>query len=136
MSFRKKGRKFRTKTGKTFPISSGKISASEAEDFKSIIADTLRDAFGEKSAAMKSLMRITSANERTVKNWLQGKNAPNGENLVELVRHSDDVLEAFLWMSQRHEILAMKMLMNARDTLNEMIELVDELIGLETREPK
>ena len=56
--------------------------------------------------------------------------------MVELVRHSDDVLEALHWMSQRHEILAMKILMNARETLNEMIELVDVLIGSEIREPE
>jgi hypothetical protein len=129
MSFHKKGRNFRTKTGITFPISSDNIAELDVDDFSSVISETLRVAFGEKSAAVKSLMRITGANDRTVKNWLQGKNAPNGENLVELVRHSDEVLEAFLWMSQRDEILAMKKLMNARDTLIEMIGLIDQLIN-------
>ena len=47
---------------------------------------------------------------------------------MELVRHSDGVLEALLLMAGRDEILAMKMLMNARDTLVQMIELIDELV--------
>jgi hypothetical protein len=128
MSFRNKVRKFQTETGKTFPKSSGKIVASEDDDFTSVIAETLRDAFGRNRAAAKSLMRITGAGERTVKNWLEGKNAPSGKNLVELVRHSDGVLEALLLMAGRDKILAMKKLMNARDTLVQMIELIDELV--------
>lgn len=73
-------------------------------------------------------MRITGAGERTVKNWLEGKNAPSGENLVALTHHSDEVLEAFLLMAGRDEILAMKKLINARDTLVQMIGLIDELV--------
>lgn len=129
MSFRKKVRKVRTENGKTFPKSSDKIMAGDEDDFTSVIAETLRDAFGGNGAAAKSLMRITGAGERTVKNWLEGKNAPSGENLVELVRHSDEVMEAFLLLAGRHEILGMKKLINARDTLIQMIELIDELIA-------
>jgi len=128
MSFRKKVRKFRTKTGKTFPKSSGNIRASEFDDFTSAITETLRQAYGENRGAAKSLMRITGAGERTVKNWLEGKNAPSGENLVELIRHSDEVLEAILLITGRHEILAMKLLMNVRDDLVQMVELIDELV--------
>ena len=134
MSSRKKVRKFRTETGKTFPKSSGKIVVSEDDNFRSVIAKSLRIGFGGNHTAAKSLMAITGAGERTVKNWLEGKNAPNGENLVELVRHSDEVLEAFLLMAGRDEILAMEKLMNARDTLFQMIELIDELMALDLDE--
>lgn len=129
MSFRKKVRKLRTENGKTFPKSSGKLVVSEGDDFTSVIAEVLRDAFGGNGAAAKSLMRITGAGERTVKNWLEGKNAPSGGNLVALVRHSDEALEAFLLLAGRHEILAMKKLLNARDTLVQMIALIDELVA-------
>ncbi|MBT3766109.1 MAG: hypothetical protein HOF84_09650, partial [Rhodospirillales bacterium] len=90
---------------------------------------TLRAAFGRNGAAVKSLMRITDTNERTVRNWLEGKNAPNGENLIELLRHSDEVLEAVLLMAERNEILVMKTLTDIRGSLGQMIKLIDELVA-------
>ena len=66
--------------------------------------------------------------ERTARNWLEGKNAPNGENLIELAHHSDEVLEAFLLMTGHHEILTIKKLINARGALVKMIRLIDELV--------
>ena len=72
-------------------------------------------------------MAYTGAGERTVKNWFEASNAPNGENLVELVRHSDEILEAFLLMTGRDDILAAKKLANARDKLVEILELLKTL---------
>ena len=72
-------------------------------------------------------MGYTGAGERAVKNWFGGKNGPNGENLVELVRHSDEVLEALLLMAGREDILAGKLLVDARDKLVEMLEIIDQL---------
>jgi hypothetical protein len=72
-------------------------------------------------------MAYTGAGERAVKNWFGGKNGPNGENLVELVRHSDEVLEALLLMAGREDILAGKLLVDARDKLVEMLESIDQL---------
>ncbi len=72
-------------------------------------------------------MAYTGAGERTVKNWFEGKNGPNGENLVALVRHSDEVLEALLLMAGRVDILAGKMLVDARDKLIEMLEILGQL---------
>lgn len=64
----------------------------------------------------------------------RGKNAPSSENLVELVHHSDEVLEAFLLIAGRHEILTMKKLLGARDTLVQMISLIDKLVAAEIDE--
>jgi len=72
-------------------------------------------------------MAYTGAGERTVKNWFEGKNAPNGENLVELMRHSDEVLKAMLMMAGREDLLAGKLLVDAREKLIEMIEIIDRL---------
>ena len=80
-------------------------------------------------------MRITGAGERTVKNLLEGKNAPNGANLVELVRHSDEVLEGFLLLAGRKEILTLKKLVDARDKLVQIIELIDALVASDLDEP-
>ncbi len=77
--------------------------------------------------SVKTVMAYTGAGERTVKNWFEGKNGPNGENLVELVRHSDEVLEALLWMAGREDILAGKLLVDARDNLVEMLEMIVQL---------
>jgi hypothetical protein len=127
MSFPKKGRNFRTVSGKTFPKISDRVAVTEKYDFTAVIAETLRNAFGGSRMAIKTVMDCTGAGERTVKNWFQAKNGPNGGNLVELVRHSDEVLEAFLLMSGREDILTAKKLVDARSTLVEMLEFIDRL---------
>ena len=127
MSFRKKGRKIRPISGKTFRKPSDGVAAIDEYHFAAVIAETLRDAFGGSRMAIKTVMAYTGAGERTVKNWFEAKNGPNGENLIELVRHSDEVLEAFLLMSGREEILTAKKLVDARSTLVEMVEFIDRL---------
>ena len=127
MSFRKKGRNFRTVSGKTFPKLSDKVSASDGYEIAAVIAETLRETFGGTRMSVKTVMAYTGAGERTVKNWFQGKNGPNGENLVELVRHSDEVLEVFLLMAGREDILAGKLLIDAGDKLVEMLEIINQL---------
>ncbi len=127
MSFRKKGRKFRPVSGKTFPKSSGRVAASDGYEFAAVIAETLRGTIGGTRMSVKTVMAHTGAVERTVKNWFEGKNGPSGENLVELVRHSDEVFEALLWMAGREDFLAGKLLVDARDKLVEMLEIIDQL---------
>ncbi len=136
MSFRKKGRKVRPVSGKTFPRSSGTVEKSDGNDFTAVIAETLRETYGRSGRSIKTVMAYTGAGERAVKNWFGGKNGPNGENLVELVRHSDEVLEALLLMAGRENILAGKLLVDARDKLVEMLEIIDQLqVGESTADP-
>jgi hypothetical protein len=45
------------------------------------------------------------------------------------VRHSDEVLEALLLMAGREDILAGKLLVDARDKLVEMLEIIDQLLA-------
>lgn len=127
MSFPNKGRKFRPISGKTFPNSHAKVTARSSYDFATVVAETLHEAFGGTRAAIKTVMAFTNAGERTVRNWFDGKNGPNGDNLVELVRHSDEVLEAFLLMAGREDVLSAKKLVDARDKLTEMLEIIDQL---------
>jgi len=127
MAFRKKGRKIRTVSGKTFSRSSGTVPESDGYDFTTVIAETLREAFGGTARSVKTVMAYTGAGEHTVKNWFEGKSAPNGENLVELMRHSDEVLEVLLMIAGREDILAGKLLVDARDKLVEMLEIIDQL---------
>lgn len=127
MSFRKMARKFRPVSGKSFPSSSGRVSASDSYGFAAVIAETLSETFGGTGKSIKTVMAYTGVGERTVKNWFDGKNGPNGENLVELVRHSDEILEALLLMADREDILAGKLLIDARGKLVEMLEIIDLL---------
>ena len=136
MSFRKKGRKVRPVSGITFPRSSGTVEKSDGYDFTAVIAETLRETYGRSGRSIKTVMAYTGAGERAVKNWFGGKNGPNGENLVELVRHSDEVLEALLLMAGREDILAGKLLVDARDKLVEMLEIIHQLqVGESTADP-
>ena len=73
-------------------------------------------------------MAYTGAGERTVKNWFEGRKGPNGENLIELMRHSDEVLEVVLFLADREDILAGKLLVDARDKIAEMLEIIEHLI--------
>ena len=129
MSFHKKGRKFRPISGKAFPKSSDRVAASDGYEFATAIAETLRGANRGACMSVKTVMAYTGVGERTVKNWFAGKNGPNGKNLVELVRHSDEVLEALLLMAGREDILAGKLLVDARDKLVEMLEIIDQLLA-------
>jgi len=128
MSFPKKGRKFRPTSGKIFPNSHEGTAIRDGQDFAGIIAETLHHSFGDTHAAVKTVAAFTGAGERAVRNWFEGKNAPNGENLVELARHSDEVLEAFLLMAGRGDVLSAKKLVDARDKLIEMLGIIDQLL--------
>lgn len=129
MSFPKKGRNFRPISGKTFPNLDTKMAASGDYNFATVIAETLRQTFGGTHGAVKTVVAFTGASERAVKNWFEGKNAPNGENLVKLAGHSDEILEAFLLMAGRGDVLSAKKLVDARDKLVEMLEIIDQLQG-------
>jgi len=131
MSFRKKGRKIRPVSGNTFQNSSDRNTAIAENDFTAAIAETLREAYVGNGSAIKTVMAYTGAGERTVKNWFEAKNSPNGVNLIELVRHSDEVLETFLLMSGRGDILAAKKLVDARGKLLEMLKIIDQLLKSE-----
>jgi len=127
MSFRKTSRKIRPNSRKHFPHLSDKDGDPENLTFAASIARTLNEAFGGTRVSIKTVMAYTGAGERTVKNWFEGKNGPNGENLIDLIRHSDEVLETVLLMAERDDILQGKLLVDARDKVAEMIEIIDQL---------
>jgi len=67
--------------------------------------------------------------ERTVKNWLAGVSGPNGQHLVDLIRHSDDVMEVLLTLAERQQIVAAQKLVDVRNKLAEIVGQIDELMG-------
>jgi hypothetical protein len=126
MSFPKNDRNFQPESGKVLPRSFFGATVHDF-DFTFVVAKALHQAFGGTHAAVKTVSGFTGANERTVRNWFEGKNAPNGMSLVKLARYSDEVLEAFLLMAGRDEILSAKKLVDARDKLVEMLDIIDQL---------
>jgi hypothetical protein len=82
---------------------------------------------GETHKAVKTVVGLTNANERAVKNWFTAKNGPTGRHLVDLVRTSDQVLEAVLLMSGRQELIVAKKLADSKQMLIKMPKLIGDL---------
>ncbi|MDR6530229.1 hypothetical protein J2800_000965 [Caulobacter rhizosphaerae] len=122
MSRSQKDRKLRSNPENLFPN-----SAAEGFDFTTAIAQALRRQYGHSPAAVKTVVRLTRTNPRSVRNWFSGNNGPNGENLVELVRHSEEVLETVLQLAGRQDLVTARKLAGAREKLREMLEMIDDL---------
>jgi transcriptional regulator with XRE-family HTH domain len=87
------------KKGKFFTPSRGDAGADEpgtSGDFVEEVGSALRRARRNGGPSVKQVATWTGASEKTVKNWFAGRYGPNGAHLVELARHSDDVLGVFL----------------------------------------
>lgn len=123
MSFQKTDRNFQSKKGKSFHIDNGHGD----RPFVLLIAEAMLAEWGESPSARKEVGRIALANERTVRNWFDGRNGPSGENLVSLMRHSDAVLETVLGLSGRDYLLPVVGILGIRDQLNALVHAIDDL---------
>jgi hypothetical protein len=77
--------------------------------------------------AIKTLMRWTAANERTVKNWLSEANGPSGEHLLEIIRNSDLAYECVLRLADRRLSLSNRKLEKLRGVLQNTMQLLSEM---------
>jgi hypothetical protein len=121
MSFSKKDRKLQPKSGNTFPIADARESLAGA------IAVALKAEFGSTPSALKTLAQLTRSNERAVRNWVDGKNGPSGENLVILMRHSDLVLRTVLGLADRQDLVVAVGLASLRRQLVDAVAAIDGL---------
>lgn len=117
MSLSKEVRKSQTDSGNSFPN----------DRFADRIAVALHSQYGDSHGAIKSVMRLTGVAERTVKNWFQAKNGPSGESLVQLCRHSDQVLDAVLLLAGRERQVKIRQLNDIKATLKQMLTMISEL---------
>lgn len=124
MSPPKKDRKIQPIPVNSYPLKVNEIGSAE---FTRTIAQALHKEFGDTHAAVKTVVALTKANERAVKNWFSAKNGPTGRHLVDLVRTSDEVLEAVLRMSGRSDLIVAKKLGESKRTLLKMLRLIGEL---------
>jgi len=122
MSFHNSDRKFQSKKGKSFPGQ----TVHSGGPFAQAIAGALRQEFGGGPSAVKTIARLTDANERAARNWLEGKNGPNGEYLVRLMRHSDVILKTLLVLADRSDLVLATKLDGLRLHLAEAIAAIDE----------
>lgn len=117
------------KAGNYFPNGGGRGRASASVSYAEAIAAALKLELGNSHRAVKTVMRWTGANERTVKNWFAGKRGPRGEHLIGLLRHSNGVLESILRLAGREQIVVTKMVLDARNVLEKMLALADGAIA-------
>jgi hypothetical protein len=115
------------KKGKNFPGSSR--AARQGPNYVAVVAACLRNELGDTHQAVKTVMKWTGANERTVKNWLGGRYGPNGEHLIRLFRHSDEVLDALLRLAGREEVVATQKLVTLREVLAQALGRIDLLMA-------
>jgi hypothetical protein len=125
MSFAENDRKFRSKSGKTFPTAAS--AEFGAASFREAVADALRRDFGGSPAAVKRVAQLVHANERAVRNWFDARNGPNGEHLVCLARHSAAVLETMLGLSGHAALLKVQLVAHARDRVRDILMMLDDL---------
>lgn len=105
MSFTQKDRKLRSRSGRSFPPSGGDGSGDDPPTFTSQMSSLLKRTYGGRHSAVKIVAAATGTNERAVKNWFDGKNGPNGENLLKLFIHSDGMLIGFLAMAGKQDVV-------------------------------
>src|SRR5688572_16497619 len=126
MSLPKEGRKLQSTSGRNFQ-SPETSSESKPVRFAEAVSAALRDEYGGSHAAIKTVVGLTGANERAVKNWFEAKNGPNGEFLISLCRHSNSVFETVLRMAGREDQLKAKKFIDAKTKLRQMLSMIDEL---------
>ena len=124
MSFPKKGKFFPGRNGYTDNNGSPGSACFSAE-----IAAALHRSLGPIGAGVKTVAGWTGANEKTVKNWFSGRYGPSGEHLAVLVRHSDEVLNAFLVMAGRQELMVAIKLAAAEQAIMDLLMAVRSLAG-------
>lgn len=106
----------------------GRVSASE---YRRAISAALSKELGGAGQAAKATMRWTGASERTAKNWISGAYGPTAEYLIELMRHSDNVLAVVLELAGRHEAMTTERLMRVKEELTEVLTALDEICAAE-----
>ena len=95
--------------------------------FVTAIAGALRREFGAGPGGPKRVVNLTGANERAVRNWFDAKNGPNGEFLIALCRHSDEVLGTVLTLAGRSEHVRAMHVSRARERVTEILVLLQHL---------
>ena len=115
------------KEGKFFPGGNGSSVEFTSREFAAEIAAALQRSLGSGRARIKTVAGWTGANERTVKNWFSGTYGPSGQHMVRLARYSDEVLEAFLSMAERDNLMTATKLVAIEHVVLELLGDIRQL---------
>jgi hypothetical protein len=78
-------------------------------------------------AAVKTICKLTGTHERAAKNWVEGKNGPDGPHLLALMSVSDAVLEAVLSAVGRNDLVIAMAITDSKRELRRMLSLLHDL---------
>jgi hypothetical protein len=123
MSPTKMDRSIQSLSRKTFPPA----KAITSSQFTALIASALDRDFGDTHASVKTICKLTGANDRAAKNWVEGKNGPDGPHLVALIGVSDAVLEAVLVAAGRNDLVTAMTIAGSKRELRRMLSLLHDL---------
>ena len=101
-------------------------------NFDNLIAGALKSELGSSHQAVKTVARWTGASERAVKYWFAASHGPSGEHLVALVRNSDAVWRAVLFMSGREPVIAEGDMTELRKCLERALDYLSSNVGTPT----
>jgi hypothetical protein len=118
------------KEGNVFPNADGEVRLEV--NYRQTIAAALRRELDGTLRAVKTTMRWTGTNEWTAKNRIAGSNGPSGEHLISLLCHSDEVLIGLLTLAGWGAAIVALRLVEMRDRLEEIRQLID--VALEREE--
>lgn len=113
------------KKGKFFPDTARRPGTEIS--FEAVVGTALREELRETRRSAKAVMEWTGVSERTVKNWLSGRTAPRGPQLICIMRHSPKVLRAVLQLSGRGQSVAAAEFLEMRNFLAEAVRRLYEL---------
>ena len=105
MSFSKKERVFRSKSA---AISDAKLAE--------IIADALRNDFGESSSTIKKIGQVTNENLASIKHWYTARHVPSSAHLLVLARSSPSILKFVLEQIGGSDLVEAFGLLSSRDS--------------------
>lgn len=91
-----------SKKDQVFP---GGSATSNERVIALLIAKALREDYGALGSAVKRIGRRIGANPRAIRNWYEGRNAPNSVHLLLLAQSSPRVFEALLELIGRTDLL-------------------------------
>lgn len=115
------------KKGKLFPNSPEHPRPVDVLSFASVISMALRRAAEDRNTTIKTVVNWTGANERTVKNWFNGRYGPSGDHLMTLANQCDEVMGAIILMTGRKWMLMSIDLLAAEKSLISALTLVREI---------
>lgn len=96
-------------------------------EYREAIGAALSHELGGAGRAAKTTIKWTGVSERTAKNWILGYCGPSGENLIELMRHSDVVLAVVLELAGRRDALASDRIERVRQELASILNDLDRI---------